>query len=74
MGRKSRKHVRSRRKGLNCYVTFRMACADLADHVRRSSVVVLAADNDPIRYRLNQLCVESKTPTGQPPAVCSNYA
>lgn len=39
-----------------------MACTDLADHVRRSSVVVLATDNDPTRYRLNQLCVEIKTP------------
>lgn len=38
-----------------------MACADLADHVRQSSVVVLATDNEPTRYRLNQLCVEAKT-------------
>src|SRR5439155_17087490 len=26
------------------------------------SVVVLAADNDPIRYRLNELCVQNKIP------------
>jgi len=39
-----------------------MACADLSDHVRRSSVVVLSTDNDPTRYLLNQLCVETKTP------------
>jgi molybdopterin/thiamine biosynthesis adenylyltransferase len=38
-----------------------MECADLADHVRHSSVVVLATDNEPTRYRLNQLCVEAKT-------------
>jgi molybdopterin/thiamine biosynthesis adenylyltransferase len=38
-----------------------MECADLADHVRRSTVVVLATDNEPTRYRLNQLCVETKT-------------
>lgn len=39
-----------------------MSCTNLADHVRRSSVVVLATDNDPTRYLLNQLCVETKTP------------
>jgi molybdopterin/thiamine biosynthesis adenylyltransferase len=39
-----------------------MTCADLSDHVRRSSVVVLSTDNDPTRYLLNQLCVETKTP------------
>src|SRR6266481_4761794 len=39
-----------------------MACADLADHVKRSSVVVLATDNEATRYRLNQICVETKTP------------
>ena len=38
-----------------------MACANLADHVRQSSAVVLATDNEPTRYRLNQLCVEAKT-------------
>jgi molybdopterin/thiamine biosynthesis adenylyltransferase len=39
-----------------------MACTDLSDHVRRSTVVVLSTDNDPTRYLLNQLCVETKTP------------
>ena len=39
-----------------------MTCADLVDQVRRSSVVVLATDNDPTRFRLNQVCVETKTP------------
>lgn len=38
-----------------------MTSADLADHVRQSSAVVLATDNEPTRYRLNQLCVEAKT-------------
>jgi len=38
-----------------------MASADLADHVRQSSVVVLATDNEATRYRVNQLCVESQT-------------
>jgi molybdopterin/thiamine biosynthesis adenylyltransferase len=38
-----------------------MACTDLAEHVKRSSVVVLATDNEPTRFRLNQLCVENKT-------------
>jgi molybdopterin/thiamine biosynthesis adenylyltransferase len=39
-----------------------MTCPDLVDQVRRSSVVVLATDNDPTRFRINQLCVETKTP------------
>lgn len=39
-----------------------MTCPDLGDHVRRSSVVVLATDNDPTRYRLNELCVQNKVP------------
>jgi len=38
-----------------------MEFPDLARHVRNSSVVVVATDNDPTRYRLNQLCVESQT-------------
>ena len=37
-----------------------MACGDLAEHVKRSSVVVLATDNEPTRFCLNQLCVEGK--------------
>jgi molybdopterin/thiamine biosynthesis adenylyltransferase len=39
-----------------------MTCADLVDHVRQSSVVVLGTDNDPTRYRLNEVCVQTKTP------------
>jgi molybdopterin/thiamine biosynthesis adenylyltransferase len=39
-----------------------MTRSDLADHIRKSSVVVLATDNDPTRYRLNQLCVENGVP------------
>jgi molybdopterin/thiamine biosynthesis adenylyltransferase len=39
-----------------------MTYADLFDQVRRSSVVVVATDNDPTRFRLNQVCVEAKTP------------
>jgi molybdopterin-synthase adenylyltransferase len=39
-----------------------MSCPDIADHIRRSTVVVLATDNNPTRYRLNQLRVETKTP------------
>jgi molybdopterin/thiamine biosynthesis adenylyltransferase len=39
-----------------------MTCASLVDHVRRSTVVVLATDNDATRYRLNEVCVETKTP------------
>lgn len=38
-----------------------MHCADLADHIRQSTVVVLATDNEATRYRLNQLCVDAKT-------------
>ncbi len=38
-----------------------MASEDLAEHVKRSSVVVLATDNEPTRFRLNQLCVDTKT-------------
>lgn len=39
-----------------------MTCPDLADHVRRSTVVILATDNDPTRYRLNEICVQNKVP------------
>jgi molybdopterin/thiamine biosynthesis adenylyltransferase len=39
-----------------------MTREDLVDHIRKSSVVVLATDNDPTRYRLNQLCVENGVP------------
>ena len=39
-----------------------MTWADLPQQIRRSSVVVLSTDNDPTRYHINQLCVETKTP------------
>lgn len=39
-----------------------MTCDDLVDQVKRSTVVVLATDNDPTRYRLNQICVENNIP------------
>lgn len=35
---------------------------NLEDHVRRSSVVVLATDNEATRYKLNEVCVKTKTP------------
>jgi molybdopterin/thiamine biosynthesis adenylyltransferase len=44
------------------YHTDLMSRQDLPKHITRSSVVVLATDNDPTRYRLNQLCVENKIP------------
>jgi molybdopterin/thiamine biosynthesis adenylyltransferase len=43
------------------YDTDLMTRGDLGDHIRQSTVVVLATDNDPTRYRINQLCVEAKT-------------
>ena len=39
-----------------------MAVSDLEDRVRSASVVVLATDNDPTRYRLNEACVRTGTP------------
>jgi molybdopterin/thiamine biosynthesis adenylyltransferase len=39
-----------------------LECDELADHVRSSSVVIIATDNEPTRYRLNQVCVETGTP------------
>ena len=39
-----------------------MGAVDLIEQVRRATVVVLATDNEPTRYRLNQLCVETGTP------------
>lgn len=38
-----------------------MAVPDLEDRVRAVSVVVLATDNDPTRYRLNEVCVRTGT-------------
>jgi len=39
-----------------------MKSPDLAAQVRRSKVVVLATDNDPTRYRLNEVCVQEQVP------------
>jgi molybdopterin/thiamine biosynthesis adenylyltransferase len=39
-----------------------MAVANLDDRVREASVVVLATDNDPTRFRLNEACVRTGTP------------
>ena len=39
-----------------------METPDLIEHIQRATVVVLATDNEPTRYRLNQLCVENGTP------------
>jgi molybdopterin-synthase adenylyltransferase len=39
-----------------------MQFPDLADHIARCTVVVLATDNEATRYRVNQLCVEAKKP------------
>jgi molybdopterin/thiamine biosynthesis adenylyltransferase len=39
-----------------------MSVSDLEDRVRSASVVVLATDNDPTRYRLNEACVRTGTP------------
>jgi hypothetical protein len=39
-----------------------MQVPDLDDRVRSASVVVLATDNEPTRYRLNEACVRTGTP------------
>lgn len=39
-----------------------MLVPDLEDRVRSASVVVLATDNEPTRYRLNEACVRTATP------------
>ena len=39
-----------------------MASPDLTAHIQQSSVVVLATDNEPTRYRLNEICVMTRTP------------
>jgi molybdopterin/thiamine biosynthesis adenylyltransferase len=44
------------------HATDLMTSKDLADHVRESSVVVLATDNESTRYRLNEICVKTQTP------------
>ena len=39
-----------------------MMCANLEELVKKSTVVVLATDNEPTRYKLSQLCVDTGTP------------
>ena len=39
-----------------------VASPDLAGEIRKSSVVVLATDNEPSRYHINKLCVEAQRP------------
>ena len=39
-----------------------MTVPALADYIRRSTVVVLATDNDKTRYHINQLCVDLRKP------------
>jgi molybdopterin/thiamine biosynthesis adenylyltransferase len=39
-----------------------MTVSDLEDRVRSASVVILATDNEPSRYRLNEACVRTGTP------------
>lgn len=39
-----------------------MRVPNLDDRVRAASVVVLATDNEPTRYRLNEACVRTGTP------------
>lgn len=39
-----------------------MSVSDLEDRVRTADVVVLATDNEPTRYRLNEACVRTATP------------
>jgi molybdopterin/thiamine biosynthesis adenylyltransferase len=39
-----------------------MECADLDDRIRGAAVVIMATDNDPTRYRLNDACVRTRTP------------
>ena len=34
----------------------------LQDEVERASIVVIGTDNEPSRYRLNEVCVDTKTP------------
>lgn len=39
-----------------------MSVPNLEERVRAASVVVLATDNEPTRYRLNEACVRTETP------------
>jgi molybdopterin/thiamine biosynthesis adenylyltransferase len=39
-----------------------MSYPDIASEVRNSDVVVLATDNEPSRYKINELCVQNNVP------------
>jgi molybdopterin/thiamine biosynthesis adenylyltransferase len=39
-----------------------LSYSDLAAQIRKADVVVLATDNDPTRYRINETCVKEKVP------------
>lgn len=39
-----------------------MRAKDLDEHIQNSTIVVIATDNEPTRYRLNQLCVDNEIP------------
>ena len=47
---------------INGYKEDIMTYVGLAELVKQSTVVILATDNEPTRYLLNQLCVETQTP------------
>ena len=39
-----------------------MDCPELTEEIDRASVIVVGTDNEPSRYRLNEICVETATP------------
>ena len=39
-----------------------LSYSDLATQIRKADVVVLATDNDPTRYTINEICVKEKVP------------
>jgi molybdopterin/thiamine biosynthesis adenylyltransferase len=45
-----------------CHQTNLLELSDLEDRVREASVVIMATDNEPSRYRLNEACVRTGTP------------
>ena len=47
---------------VDCYNVDLMECVNLSDHLHKGCVVVLATDNEPSRYRLNDLCVKASIP------------
>ncbi len=46
----------------NLYNEDLMALPDLEDRIRGAAVVIMATDNEPSRYRLNEACVRTGTP------------